>query len=171
MDSLAKIWNSEDPEALFRDICEKDLVVHAELQIVGFYEENRDLKPVSRFIGASKKCCYMCATFLAYHPGGFSASSCHQKIYLSLPPTTTSPKVYRRFKDLTAQLCVRLESIAREELIERFGERRGYSPADSTAGVTYTGSIDTVTWEPITFEDYAESETETSAAEDSGALL
>lgn len=171
LDNLARIWSTNDPEQLFSNTCESDLVVHAELQIVSFYEENRHLMPLSRFIGVSKKSCYMCSTFLAYHPAGFSASACHQKLYLSLPPTSTSPKVYKRFKELTTQICVRLETIAKEELNERFGLKRDYSPADSTAGVTFPGSINTDSWESVSFRDHAELESETSPDEDSGAPL
>ena len=37
---LARVWNTTDAEALFRKSCTFDLVVHAELQLLNFYDHN-----------------------------------------------------------------------------------------------------------------------------------
>lgn len=171
---LARMWNTTDPEKLFREKCKVDLAVHAELQILRFYDENEQVKPRNRFIGVSKKSCYLCSTFLAYHTAGFVTSSCHQKMYLSIPPPSTNPKIYRRFKDLTSQICVRMESMAKEDLIARLqlGLDRRSPVADSTAGISYAESLLSRSWEQFDINvhvDFAEvSVINTISVEESG---
>ncbi|RFU25127.1 hypothetical protein B7463_g11221, partial [Scytalidium lignicola] len=48
---LANLWAVEDIESVFRNKCNLDLVVHAEMQLVSFYDDNPDCKPIFRFIG------------------------------------------------------------------------------------------------------------------------
>lgn len=78
---LARIWNTTDAESHFRRACSLDLVAHAEMQLVNFYDHNPRSKPQFRFIGVSKKSYYLCNLFLTTHHDSFSVSSCHQKLY------------------------------------------------------------------------------------------
>ena len=80
---LAQVWGVKDPEAHFGAACTLHLSVHAEMQLVNFYDVNAERRPHFRFIGVSKKSCFLCQCFLARHPSAFSVSSCHQKIYLT----------------------------------------------------------------------------------------
>jgi hypothetical protein len=137
---LASIWNTEDAEAFFRRSCSVDLVAHAELQMINFYDHNPQQKPRLKFIGVSKKTCYLCSVFLAAHPEAFCVSSCHQKLYLSwIPPPAANPKVYKKYKAITVDMSKRMEAIARQDLVGRLGLRRYPVPADSTAGVSLSG--------------------------------
>lgn len=74
---LASIWNTVEPEAHFRKACTLNLKAHAEIQLVGFYDHHPQFKPSFRFIGVSKKSCYLCRMFLTAHPDSFTTSSCH----------------------------------------------------------------------------------------------
>ncbi|KAF1974407.1 hypothetical protein BU23DRAFT_579833 [Bimuria novae-zelandiae CBS 107.79] len=49
---LARIWNTADPEAHFRRACSLNLRVHAEMQLLSFYNHNYQSRPSFRFIGA-----------------------------------------------------------------------------------------------------------------------
>ena len=80
---LARLWNKEDPEDYFQRACSLNLTVHAEMQLVSFYDYNHEHKPSFRFLGVSKKSCYLCRMFLVTHPDSFDVSSCHQKLYIS----------------------------------------------------------------------------------------
>lgn len=80
---LASVWNTVDPEKRFRRACSVNLTVHAEIQLVNFYDQNRLCKPSFRSVRVSKKSCYLCRMFLATHPESFCVSSCHQKLYVS----------------------------------------------------------------------------------------
>src|SRR5438034_3878223 len=71
---LGRLWNTADPESYFRDACPLDLVTHAEMQLVSFYDHNSRCKPTFRFIGVSKKSCYLCRMFLTNHSEGFNIS-------------------------------------------------------------------------------------------------
>ncbi|KAL2068504.1 hypothetical protein VTL71DRAFT_14841 [Oculimacula yallundae] len=140
---LASLWNISDPEAHFRRSCPVDLVVHAELQIVSFYDHNPQLRPRSRYIGVSKKSCFLCHKFLNLHPAGFFVSGCHQKLYPSwTPPTAMNTLVYKQYKAITAVMSVGMVAIARQDLTCRLGSKRFPAPADSTAGISFTGLID-----------------------------
>lgn len=137
---LATVWNTVDPEAIFRTACPLTLTVHAEMQLLNFYDHNCQFKPSFRFIGVSKKSCYLCHTFLATHPESFVTSSCHQKLYVSwIPPPATDLKVYRKYKALTLQLSKKMEETAKQDLESRLGSSRRPVPAESTAGVSLSG--------------------------------
>jgi hypothetical protein len=138
---LARVWSVADPEVSFRTACSLNLIVHAEMQLVSFYDHNPALKPSFRFIGVSKKSCFLCRTFLATHPESFTTSSCHQKLYPSwMPPPAIDARVYRRYKALTTDISRIMETTVKEELETRLGTRRLPIPADSTAGVSLSGS-------------------------------
>jgi len=137
---LARVWNTTDAEALFRQTCCRNLVVHAEMQLINFYDHNQQCKPTFRFIGVSKKSCYLCHMFLTTHPESFCVSSCHQKLYLPwIPPPATDSKVYKRYKALTNELSKVMEATAKQDLEDRLDLRRRLVPADSTAGVSLSG--------------------------------
>lgn len=139
---LAKVWNTPDAETFFRRACSLNLVVHAEMQLVNFYDHNPQCRPSFRFIGVSKKSCYLCHMFLATHPDSFCISSCHQKLYLPwIPPPATDSNVYRRYKVITNELSKLMEAAAKHDMEKRLGERRPV-PADSTAGVSLSGLTD-----------------------------
>ena len=140
---LARIWNTTDAETHFRRACSLDLVAHAEMQLVNFYDHNRLWKPQFRFIGFSKKSCYLCHLFLTNHPDSFSVSSCHQKLYPSwIPPPAVESKVYRRCKAITIELSKVMEATPKQDLDGRLGTTRRPIPADSTAGVSLSGLTD-----------------------------
>ncbi|KAH0536098.1 hypothetical protein FGG08_007003 [Glutinoglossum americanum] len=137
---LAKVWNTADPEAHFSGACPEALVVHAEIQLVSYYDHHLECKPSFRFIGVSKKSCYLCHTFLTTHPDSFSVSSCHQKLYLSwIPPPAVGPHIYKRYKNMTVELSKVMEAAARRDLDSRLPTLRTRIPADSTAGVSLSG--------------------------------
>ena len=139
---LARLWNTEDAEAFFRKSCTFDSVVHAELQLLSFYDDYPQLKPAFRFIGVSKKSCYLCSMFLRTHPESFDVSSCHQKLYRSWgPPPTENVQVYRRYKTIIRDMSEMMEATARRDLDTRLGIKRP-PVADSTAGVSLGGLTD-----------------------------
>jgi hypothetical protein len=141
---LSRIWNALDPEACFRGACSLNLVVHAEMQLVSFYDHNVQCTPSFRFIGVSKKSCYLCRMFLTTHPESFNISSCHQKLYLAwIPPPADDPTVYKRYKSMTTELAKVMEATAKQELESRLGSARRSFQADSTAGVSLTGLTET----------------------------
>ncbi|KAL9127828.1 MAG: hypothetical protein Q9217_003368 [Psora testacea] len=137
---LARVWNTDNAESFFREACSLSLTVHAEMQLVGFYDFNREYKPSFRFMGVSKKSCYLCHMFLATHPDSFCVSSCHQKLYLSwmVPPAADS-NIYKRYKAITTELSKIMEATAKQEIEGRLNCLRGNVPADSTAGVSLSG--------------------------------
>lgn len=142
---LARVWNIADVETHFRRACSLDLVVHAEMQLISFYDHDQQCKPSFRLIGVSKKSCYLCYMFLATHPESFCVSSCHQKLYLPwIPPPATDSRIYKRYKAITTELCKLMEAAAKQDLEGRLGGRRRSIPADSTAGVSLSGLIESV---------------------------
>ena len=137
---LARIWNTPDVESYFRRACSLNLAVHAEMQLLNFYDHNPQCKPCFRFIGVSKKSCYLCHMFLANHPESFCISSCHQKLYLPwIPPSATNPIIYRRYKSITNELSKLMEAAAKHDMENRLGGGRRLVPADSSAGVSLSG--------------------------------
>jgi hypothetical protein len=125
--------------------------------------------PRFQFIGVSKKSCYLCSVFLAFHPGGFCVSSCHQKLYLSwiLPPASDA-KIYKRYKIIITEMSKKMEVIARQDLVRRLGSKRYPVPADSTAGVSITGLTDSRSLEVTDFEEHNNSYVELEVNTDPG---
>ncbi|KFY98359.1 hypothetical protein V500_01724 [Pseudogymnoascus sp. VKM F-4518 (FW-2643)] len=136
---LARIWGSGDPESKFKTACPTRLTVHAEAQLACFYDHHPERNPF-RFIGVSKKTCYLCFKFLALHPGSFNVSSSHQKLYVSwtLPPTDNR-ETRARYKSISIGICQVMEHAARKELEQRLGATHRPVPADSSAGVSLSG--------------------------------
>lgn len=54
--------------------------IHAEMQLVVFYEENPRLKLYYNYIGCNKQSCYLCYNFIEHH-GRFRVDGCHQSLY------------------------------------------------------------------------------------------
>ena len=54
--------------------------LHAEIQLVVFYEQHPSLTLASRYIGCDKLCCYLCFKFLSAH-GQFVPNGSHQSLY------------------------------------------------------------------------------------------
>ncbi|PVH70607.1 hypothetical protein DL98DRAFT_504443, partial [Cadophora sp. DSE1049] len=156
---LARILDIQDAESFFRKSCSVDLVAHAELQIINFYDHNPSLKPRLPFIGVSKKSCYLCSVFLTAHPGSFQVSSCHQKLYLSwIPPPAMDLGVYKLYRDIAAYMARKMEGIARQELTGRLGSKRTPIPADSTAGISFSGLTELGTLHTIDHVEHVEVE-------------
>lgn len=153
---LAGIWNF-DPEGYFRKACSRNLMIYAEMQLVAFYDHHPHARPSLRFLGVSKKSCFLCRVFLTTHPDFFATSSCYQKLYLPWsPPLATDVKVYKRYKALITDLSKTLEATIREELTSRLGDPRRPISADSTAGVSISGLLgsDLVTTRRGTFQSW-----------------
>lgn len=140
--NLTRLWGVQDPEAYFRNICSIQLPVHAEMQLLNFYDNNPERRPSFRFIGVSKKSCYLCQRFLVSHPQLFSVSSCHQKLYLAWrPPPAANATIYRQYKSIVAGLSKSMEAVAKQDLQNRLGLRRRVPP-DSTTGISVSGLMD-----------------------------
>ncbi|KAF2093311.1 hypothetical protein NA57DRAFT_81643 [Rhizodiscina lignyota] len=136
---LARVWGVVDAEVHFREACALSLSVHAEMQLLNFYDHNPGRRPAFRFIGVSKKSCFLCQRFLVNHPQAFGVSSCHQKLYLPWrPPPAANATIYRQYKSITTDLSKDMEAAAKQELQNRLGLRRPVPP-DSTAGVSLSG--------------------------------
>lgn len=115
------------------------LPVHAEIQIINFYDHYQERGPALRFIGVSKKSCFLCHRFLSSHPHSFGVSSCHQKLYLAWrPPPTPSSSVCKQYKAIISELSKVMEAVAKQELQSRLGSRRPV-PLDSSIEISLTG--------------------------------
>lgn len=58
----------------------KAYVIHAEMQLLLFYEERSDIQPAYDYIGISKRSCFLCATFIRLHRL-FTMGGGHQQLY------------------------------------------------------------------------------------------
>jgi hypothetical protein len=58
----------------------RQYVVHAEMQLLLFYEAHADIRLVHNYIGISKRSCYLCAAFIRFH-GQFVMEGAHQQLY------------------------------------------------------------------------------------------
>lgn len=141
---LSHIWVGKgSPRKYFLRQCPTRLTVHAELQLVGFYDANPQRMPSFRFIGVSKKSCYLCDRFLSIHPASFSTSACHQKLYSAwIPPPTVENKIYDRYKSIIINLTSLVEAAAKQELNRRVNNPHKLVPPDSSAGVSLTGLME-----------------------------
>ncbi len=54
--------------------------IHAELQLIIFYETHPGLKLYCNYVGCSKRSCYLCYNFIERH-GLFKVHGCHQSLY------------------------------------------------------------------------------------------
>ncbi|ETS79706.1 hypothetical protein PFICI_09559 [Pestalotiopsis fici W106-1] len=136
---LGQAWNVTNPEGyLQKKGSGEDLVVHAELQLINFYDHNLERMPRHRLIGVSKKSCFLCNEFLKLHSTKFSVSACHQKLYRSwCPPFCSDNLVYQKYKTLITSMSDAMETAIKHQIEQRLGvgARRPYN-LDSTAGVS-----------------------------------
>ncbi|KAF5963045.1 hypothetical protein FCOIX_13996 [Fusarium coicis] len=145
---LGQIWLTGDPELRFRQACRLTLTVHAEMQILGFYDHHPELTPRLAFMGTSKKTCFLCHRFMSRHPLQMSASASHQKLYPSWNPAPCFiSNVRKRHKTLLWELSRHLEETTARDLETRLGIRRRKN-LDSTAGpsLTTSGSVASDWW-------------------------
>lgn len=141
MERLGHIWLRKDSEKRFREACKLKLTVHAEMQLLEFYDRNPDLTPRLKFMGISKKACFLCHEFMSRHPLAMGVGACHQKLYPSWMPVRT------KHKELLWNLSRHLEQTTLRDLETRLGIRRPKT-MDSTAGpsLTTTGTIPSGLW-------------------------
>ncbi|KAF5536715.1 hypothetical protein FPHYL_12925 [Fusarium phyllophilum] len=145
MEKLEKHLGAHDVETRLRGVCPTKLTLHAEMQMVVFYEGNPGLAPHLRLIGTSKKACFLCDKYLRHHSLRLQASACHQKIYPSwMPPP------YYNVPGNSAQLpFIKLsrdiEKLTRQELKSALTAPRRPPNYDSTAGpsLTLTATVPT----------------------------
>lgn len=138
MERLEKHLGTQETEARLRRACRLSLTLHAEMQIIVFYEGNPNLAPRMRFIGASKKACFLCYQYLQQHPLRLQVSACHQKIYPSWMPPPYYP-ISGKFKSTPfAKLSKVIEQLTRQELKSALTAPRRPNNQDSTAGPTLT---------------------------------
>jgi hypothetical protein len=145
MKQLQKRLGKQDIEAHLRKRCRLDLTLHAEMQIVVFYEGNPNLAPRMPFIGTSKKACFLCHEYLLQHPLKLRPSACHQKIYPSWMPPPYYP-IPGKFKNSPfVKLSKRIELLTKRELKTALTVPQRPRNQDSTAGpsLTITSTVPT----------------------------
>lgn len=142
MKKLGQSWLTDDPEARLRQACRLVLTVHAEMQLLAFYDHHPDLTPRLLFMGTSKKACFLCHEFMSRHPLAIGVSASHQKLYPTWMPAPCTSTVRKRHKVLLWDLSRHLEQTTIRDLETRLGIRRPMQ-MDSTAGpsLTTTGTI------------------------------
>lgn len=133
MSQLGIYWRRDDPELCFRQACRLELTVHAEMQLLSFYDHYPEHPPRPLFMGTSKKACFLCHRFMSRHPLAMSLSASHQKLYPSWMPAPCSSAVRKVHKVLLWELSRHLEQTTARDLQTRLGVRRPKN-LDSTAG-------------------------------------
>ncbi|KAJ6783475.1 hypothetical protein PWT90_03508 [Aphanocladium album] len=134
LQQLGKLWLRSNPEERFRPACRHVMTVHAEMQLLSFYDHNPELTPRMLFMGTSKKACFLCYKFMSWHSLGMTVSASHQKLYPSwMPAPCLSPGVRKVHKKMLWDLSQHLEKMAARDLETRLGLRRP-ATVDSSAG-------------------------------------
>lgn len=137
---LAAIWNTRDPESHFREACSINLVAHAEMQLLNFYDHRPYRRPPFPLIGVSKKSCFLCSMFVSRHSGKFALPYRHYKLDSSwIPPPMFDDRVYKQCKEIVNRLVEEMEKAAKYGLEHRLGHRGSFIPADSTASMSLFG--------------------------------
>jgi hypothetical protein len=106
------------------------LKVHAEIQLLFFYELNPNT-PRPRFICSSKQACYLCDLFLRIH-GSFNCPRSHGRLYNMwiLPDWLDIPiQRHQDFADMTKRLKDALDDRIKETLTS--GPKRHLDPDES----------------------------------------
>lgn len=145
MEKLEKHLGTQDVEARLRKACRLELTLHAEMQIVVFYEGNPGLAPHLRLIGTSKKACFLCDKYLRHHPLRLQASACHQKIYPSWMPPPYYNVPGKPTKRPFIKLSGDIEKLTKQELKAALTAPLRPPNYDSTAGpsLTLTATVPT----------------------------
>lgn len=128
-----------DPEKFFRQSCSHTLTLHAEMQLVSFYDRHPESTPHLRFMGTSKKACYLCDKFLSLHPLRMAVSASHQKLYPTWMPPAPPEPLRERYRQILLDMKGQMDRAAKQELGNGLGQRRPANP-DSTAGPPMTVS-------------------------------
>ncbi|SPJ75981.1 uncharacterized protein FTOL_05712 [Fusarium torulosum] len=145
MEQLEKHLSTQDVEAQLREACRLNLTLHAEMQLVVFYEGSPERAPRVRLIGTSKKACFLCNGYLRHHPLKLQVSACHQKIYPSWRPPPYY-KVPGKFMNAPFnKLLDDIEKLTKRDLKTALDSPRRHMNYDSTAGpsLTLTATIPT----------------------------
>jgi len=122
LSQLGQIWLTEDPELRFRLACRLKLTVHAEMQLLSFYDHHTELTPRPLFMETSKKACFLCHIFMSRHPLRMSVAASHQKLYPTWMPAPCSiSSVRKEHKVLLWELCRHLEQTTARDLETRLG--------------------------------------------------
>lgn len=138
MEQLEKHLGTHDVEAVMRKACRLKLTLHAEMQLVVFYEGEPTLSPWMRFIGTSKKACFHCHEYLLKHPLRLQVSACHQKVYPSWLPPPYYP-IPGKFKSKPfIEFNKSIEKLAKDELRTALNAPPRPNVQDSTAGPSLT---------------------------------
>lgn len=145
MEQLENHLDTHDVESQLRDACRLNLTLHAEMQLVVFYEGSPECAPRVRLMGTSKKACFLCNEYLRHHPLKLQVSACHQKIYPSWrpPPYYQAPGKYMGAP--FNKLLDNIEKLTKRDLKTALGAPRRHMNYDSTAGpsLTLTASVPT----------------------------
>jgi hypothetical protein len=145
LEKLQQHLGKQDVEAELRKACRLNLTLHAEMQLVVFYERNPALVPRIPFIGTSKKACFLCYEYLLQHPLRLQVSACHQKVY----PTWMPPPYYptsRRAKSVPfGKLAQNVEKLTKRDVKTALATPRRPKNQDSTAGSSLTITATTPT--------------------------
>lgn len=147
-ENLGQTWFTKDPEAKLRRACRMTLTVHAEMQLLSFYDHSPDYTPRLQFMGTSKKACYLCDEFMSRHPLNIGVSASHQKLYPTWMPPPCSSAVRKKHKTLLWEFSRYLEQTTARDLETRLGMKRPYN-MDSTDGpsLTTTGTVSMEPWD------------------------
>ena len=145
VDKLEKHLDTRDVDAQLRRACRVNLTLHAEMQLIVFYEGNPALAPRIPFIGTSKKACFLCYEYLLLHPLKLQVSACHQKVYPSWMPPPYYP-ISRRSRSMPfVKLAKKIEKLTKQELNTALTAPRRPRNQDSTAGPSLTITATTPT--------------------------
>lgn len=138
---LSQIWKGkENPQSYFAQQCPDHFSVHTELQLVSFYDDNPHIKPSFRFIGVSKKLCFLCSRFLANHSLSIIISAYHQKLYSTWAASSTkAKKIHNSYKLIIKRLICTIEAAIKQQLDLRSKFSHESVPPDSLAGVSLSG--------------------------------
>lgn len=94
--------------------------VHAEVQLLIYYEQHHSTKLATNYIGGDKLCCYLCYQFITTH-GRFEVNGCHQSLYsLWMVPqeitgltADTAVHLHNTLADLCSLLQTQVSKISR----------------------------------------------------------
>ncbi|WZH46921.1 uncharacterized protein QYS62_008048 [Fusarium acuminatum] len=145
MEQLEKHLGTQDVESQLREACCLNLTLHAEMQLIVFYEGSPERTPRVRLIGTSKKACFLCNEYLRHHPLKLQVSACHQKIYPSWRPPPYYQGPGRFMSAPFNKLLDNIEKLTKRDLKTALGSPRRHMNYDSTAGpsLTLTASVPT----------------------------
>jgi len=146
MEQLERHLGTQNAQAQLRRACRLNLTLHAEMQMVVFYEGIPSLAPRMPFIGTSKKACFLCHEYLLLHPLRLQVSACHQKIYPSWMPPPYYPIPGRYKSKPFVKLSKKIEQLTKRDLKTTLTVPKRPRNRDSTAGpsltITATGPSD-----------------------------